>query len=367
MTAAARKKRKIFFIVWYIIDVVRRVLKIAGFMVLILGLGAGVVLVGQRQIWEKRATAGKVNLSLTNPGDINLNQEFDINILGMPDAGMRVTAVKVFMNYPADKLNLISITAGPFFKQNFTAGQTEMLEILDKNTAGAAKITLGAPCTTAAPWQCYPAAGGGVLATLRFRAVDSGEAVIAFDSGNTEVAAMGSAATVLGAIMPATVVITGAPVYSAALSFKLGIAKSARVILKQGTTEILKREVVLTNGQGTLAGIPAGTYDVYVKGFAHLQKNMGVVTFATGQTVTKDWSTTILTPGDAAGSVVAGNLNGPDNRVDTADWQKILLNLSFSPAPDSLMDLNNDGYVNALDLQIIFTNVSFNYGDGGEE
>jgi hypothetical protein len=98
---------------------------------------------------------------------------------------------------------------------------------------------------------------------------------------------------------------------------------------------------------GTITDIEPGTYDVYLKGWAHLQKKFENVTLNAGEN-SQDWS---------AESLRAGDVNN-DNYVSGADFG-ILQSAYFEPGP---ADLNLDGVVNGADFAIMQPNY-FECGD----
>jgi hypothetical protein len=119
---------------------------------------------------------------------------------------------------------------------------------------------------------------------------------------------------------------------------------------------------------GTLTGVTPGTYDVYIKGPTHLQKNFGSKTFTAGQTTTGNWVGTWLRTGDIAGSVAVTNPNGPDNMVDSSDLGIVVSEFSMSTPKTSIADLTGDGYVDSSDLGLVISNFKMGvYGDGGAE
>jgi hypothetical protein len=98
---------------------------------------------------------------------------------------------------------------------------------------------------------------------------------------------------------------------------------------------------------GTIADIKPGTYDVYLKGWSHLQKKFANVTLNAGDN-SQDWS---------AEALRAGDVNN-DNYVSGADFA-ILQSAYFESGP---ADLNLDGVVNGADFAIMQPNY-FGCGD----
>jgi hypothetical protein len=169
---------------------------------------------------------------------------------------------------------------------------------------------------------------------------------------------------------------------TAALSFQINLEgfnsqfhpnKTVRVRLYTGSnfTSYTVPVTADATGQiwsGTLTGVTPGTYDVYIKGPTHLQKNFGSKTFTAGQTTTGNWVGTWLRTGDIAGSVAVTNPNGPDNMVDSSDLGIVVSEFSMSTPKTSIADLTGDGYVDSSDLGLVISNFKMGvYGDGGAE
>ncbi len=155
-------------------------------------------------------------------------------------------------------------------------------------------------------------------------------------------------------------------------------ARNVRVTLKvPGTTTVAFGPVVVPTVAGTagvytgsLANITAvdGTYDVYLKGPGHLASKFTAAISAAAPV--SDWTTTPLTAGDIAGSLLPANLGNPDNLIDLSDWQRIFNNISLTTVVDPVvnnLDLNCDKVIDTGDLQLIYNNVRLDYGPGGEE
>ncbi len=260
------------------------------------------------------------------------------------------------------------------------------------NTSTQLQFTLGAACTntTGTGGQCYPQTASGVLATIKFK---SGSAAsggnIAFNSG-TQVAGLDSGGNAItanigftGSAVPVNV--TGGatptpppaspspntasptppvsvPPGTATLNFKIkfqGITsqkadKQVKVTLKNGPA--FDNVNVVSDGgdvySGSVTNIPAGTYEVLIKGPVNLQKNFGSVTFSTDQTVDKDWSGTILKAGDI----------DKNNFINAVDVAKLLQDYFPNTPAGSVADFNLDGTVNAVDIGFLIGNY-FQTGD----
>lgn len=145
------------------------------------------------------------------------------------------------------------------------------------------------------------------------------------------------------------------------------------------TTEVLRRNVALTpnaNGVyiGQVDGIPAGNYDVYLKGANQLAVKINNFDLTATPATRVDWTTLPIKAGDVTGTTIAG-ATAQDNLIDLSDWQKVFNNISLSievdpmstTNPKAIMDLNCDKVVDTQDLQLIYNNVKLEYGPGGQE
>lgn len=166
---------------------------------LIAGLAVVIFGVRQRQDIRKRATGTTNNAVLTMSSvsnSVSAGGSFDVKILLDPQSNS-VSAAQVVIKYPVDKLTLEGVTPGPFFLASHNSATTEMLNKTDITMPGAGKAVIGAPCTIATPWVCYPQNSSAVstltFATFRFRAKTgvSGQAAITFDNTNILIAAVG--------------------------------------------------------------------------------------------------------------------------------------------------------------------------------
>jgi hypothetical protein len=246
--------------------------------------------------------------------------------------------------------------------------------------------------------QCYPATAGGVVAIVRFKATAAGTATVNFDTANTKAAALDSSnppqpangnqdvKSISGSGVSLTVNGTGGGV---SLPFKVkfqGVtaaysancpARNVRIILKPagGTTEVARQTINVTADtqtgiySGTMTGIPAGEYDVYLKGPAHITAFYPEVNLNTTPSTAVDWSGISQRAGDLVGSMITARTN-PDNAIDGEDWNRVLNNINSLLEIDPMsnfMDLNCDKRVEATDLITILNNIILEYGPGGEE
>lgn len=128
--------------------------------------------------------------------------------------------------------------------------------------------------------------------------------------------------------------------------------KTVNVVLMQGATQTGSfNNVALTASgnvySGSIPNIDGGTYDIYIKGPAHLRKkNPGITISSAG---TQNWPTTppILLAGDVS----------QDNRVDTSDYSLMLL--KFNPTlvqPNTTADINFDSKVDTTDYSLMLLN-----------
>lgn len=143
------------------------------------------------------------------------------------------------------------------------------------------------------------------------------------------------------------------------LTFKIkfqGIAqqkpdKTVRVILKQGDQEKYSSDPLGVSSDqngvysGNITGIEPGTYDIYIKGWAHLQKKFADITLAEGEN-SQDFSET---------SLIVGDING-DNTINAVDIGIVIDDYWPDTPAGSPADLNLDGRVNAIDIGLLIEN-----------
>ena len=132
--------------------------------------------------------------------------------------------------------------------------------------------------------------------------------------------------------------------------------KTVRVIFKQGDQEIVQFATVplTSDATGKYTGttattIPPGTYDVYIKDPAHLQKKFASITLAQG-TNTRDFSQTNL---------LAGDFNN-DNAITIADVGSLLQQFTQLSVPvtdqNRIFDVNSDDAISIADIAIVLGN-----------
>ncbi len=166
-------------------------------------------------------------------------------------------------------------------------------------------------------------------------------------------------------VSPLSNIATGKTLSKPSLTFQIkfqGILsqkpdKTVKVTLKQADTvkNTFNGVSVAANTSGTYSGtvsdIDPGVYDVYIKGWAHLQKKLLNVTLNPGSN-SQDWSATILRAGDIDGS----------NFVNAVDIAKVIQDYFPNTPAGSVADFNLDGTVNAVDIGFLIGNY-FQTGD----
>lgn len=134
--------------------------------------------------------------------------------------------------------------------------------------------------------------------------------------------------------------------------------KNVSVVLKQNGVEKYRFDSVSVAANsvgvfsGTVSNITPGVYDVYIKGWAHLQKSFGNVTINSNMP-TQDWSGFQLKAGD-----IAGSGDAPDNMIDASDLGKLIsiFNPLGSVPSGTVADLNSDGRIDSSDLGFLISN-----------
>ncbi len=129
--------------------------------------------------------------------------------------------------------------------------------------------------------------------------------------------------------------------------------KTVKITLKKDDTLVdVYENVGISSDQdgiysGRLMNIQPDTYDIYIKGWVHLQKKFENITLVEGEN-SQDFSDVILLAGDID--------NIGNNRVDAVDIA-IVIDHYFPDTPvDSPADLNLDGKVNAIDIGLMIEN-----------
>lgn len=153
------------------------------------------------------------------------------------------------------------------------------------------------------------------------------------------------------------------------LSFKIkfqGISsqrsdKTVRVILRQAGVEKYRFESVNVSSDatgvysGTTPEVNPGTYDVLVKGSAHLQKNFGNVEINL-ETPTQDWSAITLRTGDVWSQP---DSIYHDNKISAEDVISVLnmwTDFSVTVPANTPQDLNGDDKITDEDIRILLVN-----------
>jgi len=145
--------------------------------------------------------------------------------------------------------------------------------------------------------------------------------------------------------------------------------KEVKVVLKQnGQIAASFDHVSLSSDadgiySGIIEAITPGTYEVYVKGWVHLQKRLGSLTLTAGGRQERDWSQIELLAGDITGH----SQSEPDNKIDGADYAVFadLFN-PFEEAPaGTKADFDDNGYVDGGDYALLAGN--FDPFGGGDE
>ncbi|NOY14671.1 MAG: hypothetical protein GXP43_00435 [bacterium] len=120
----------------------------------------GVILAGL--LGPQAVLAASASLSLSPASKVvEVGDQLDINVL-LDTAGASVSGVDVVLNYPADKLEYVSATAGTILPQMS----------IRSNTAGKLSLNL---VTASGTYE-----GKGTLATITFKAKAQGDAPVTF-------------------------------------------------------------------------------------------------------------------------------------------------------------------------------------------
>jgi hypothetical protein len=128
-------------------------------------------------------------------------------------------------------------------------------------------------------------------------------------------------------------------------------SKTVKITLKKGEDIAATFENIGVgadqNGvyNGRIMNIPPDTYDVYIKGWSHLQKKFEGITLVEGEN-NQDFSGSELLAGDANG----------DNRISIQDIRIAVLDYIPNVVPDSPADFNLNGLVNIQDIRFIIIN-----------
>jgi len=132
-------------------------------------------------------------------------------------------------------------------------------------------------------------------------------------------------------------------------------SKNVRVILKQGGVEKYRFESVSVaadnNGvySGTVSNISPGTYDILIKGWAHLQKKLSNITLSP-ETNIKDFSSTPLKAGDFDN----------DNVLNINDISSLLSKYTSLSVPvnsqNQNFDIDANNVININDVSLVLAN-----------
>ena len=134
-----------------------------------------------------------VALNFSAPTSAIINQEFAVNVV-LDTSTKQVSAVELHINFPADKLQAVSIVKGDFLSDVLQAGATG---------AGTASITVGSGTT--------PKTGTGTIAVVTFKAIAAGVATLSF-ADTTQVAAVGYSTNVLEQKISSNITLSGGAV-----------------------------------------------------------------------------------------------------------------------------------------------------------
>lgn len=365
------------------------------------GLVTSLILTKERQIVEKRAAGGQgAYLSLLPSLTVGNGQEFSLPVMLGTD-GVEIIGVDVVLNFDKNFLELTDVIPGPDPRPNtYTYPFGTYLPVDNngnfnvqavKNSANSSgKIEIGAVAFNWASEQATPGFNGTLdqtnpLFTLKFRTKLAGQTSVYFSPnpftpGTTadsnlvringdQVQDILSQATNLSlTITEATSPTPTSPPNTASLTFKLkfqGInqqraSKTVKVVLKQQGQEKYRFDALTVNSEangvysGTITNVIPGTYDIFVKGWAHLQKKFGNVNLASG-TNTQDWTGTTLKAGDFNNEGETGY-----NILNIDDIAKILSVYTALSVPvtssNQIYDINLDNKISIEDIALVLAN-----------
>lgn len=270
------------------------------------------------------------------------NEIFSLNV-GINTGDNRVSAAEIHLSFDPNKLRGKEFVKDEFLPILLVNGSVN-------NTTGHASIIVGSD-------PASPKQGTGGVAKITFTALattGSNPTTVTF-TDKTQVAAVGEPGNVVVNTSPASVTISNAN-----LAFEIkfqGINtkradKKVGIGFKKGGT-IVKSFAdvnVVADAQGVyrgrVAGIPPDTYDVFIKGPAHLQKKFGNVTLNAGEN-SKNWSAAPLKAGDAVAN----------NKVDIYDYNRLVGHFGpRMPAAGSPADFDSDNDVDIFDYNFLVWN-----------
>jgi len=393
------------------------------FVLLLVSLGMATVLVQKRQEIRKKAAADyTASLSLSRI-DVSLGtgETFPLDIILDP-GGQTVVGVDVILNFDKTLLEIINLVPALDDFETFAPVQgngSPDLEDMKSEANTTGKLEFGAVSFN---WGSGEIGGVSTiinpLMTIAFRAKAAGEDTITFGfdglgqttdsnviaisgeevvdilqdiSGNTTAVTIFGGATVTPTpeLTPTpTSALTPTPTPTTSpetgnLRFQIrfqGIngAQPATMevvgILKQGVVEKHSFENILVENDGTgkfvdmFRDIPAGTYDVFIKGPSHLQKGFCGVTFIAGQTVEKDWTDDefLLLVGD----FLHGDPPVYDNVLNIMDIADILRVYTALSVPvdgtNRIYDVDGSEFIDISDIALVFSNYTVLSREGDE-
>ena len=307
-----------------------------------------VYLVKKRQEIRSRA-APATTLSVAPPGSPpSVDDIFNVNI--QINTGInQALGADLLISFNKNVLECLAIGPGDFF-DNPAVIRNEI-----DNQTGTIRFAFGQ--------FSGGKSGTGILATISFKAISDGISPIDFLTG-TSVQGAAEAEILQTAINGSvTVVIPPTPTPKPArLNCRVrfqGInddkgGKKVKITLRptSGADQVDDDFDVVHEADGiysgTLHNLDPGIYTVLVKGWAHLQKNLGDIELIAGQTAVKDGSGEALITGDADN----------DNKVNMLDFR--ILSLSFDQTGENLpADFDSNNIVNMLDFRFISLNFDF--------
>ena len=375
------------------------------FVLLLVGLGMATVLVQKRQEIRKKAAADyTASLSLVQTErEIEAGESFEVNVV-LNTGGQTAVGVEAILNFNPGLLEITNLVLN-----------AEDLEVVYPSQEGGGFDKDGAMSTANSSGELEFAAmtfnlAEGVtgvinpLMTITFQAKAAGEDTITFGfdglgqttdsnvvaisgeevvdilqdiSGNTTEVTISGGATVTptptSALTPTPTPTTSPEVGNLRFQIRFQgingaqpVVMQVRGILKQGAVEKHSFENILVENDGTgkfvdmFRDIPAGTYDVFIKGPSHLQKGFCGVTFIAGQTVEKDWTSNNLLAGDFIDDNVL-------NIMDIADILRVYTALSIPvDGTNRIYDVDGSEFINISDIALVFSNYTVLSREGDE-
>ena len=131
-----------------------------------------------------------VAVNFSAPTSATVSQQFAVNVV-LDTSTKQVSAVELHINFPADKLQALSIVKGDFLSDVLQNGAIG---------AGTASITIGSGTT--------PKTGIGTIAVITFKALTAGVATLSF-ADTTQVAAVGFSSNVLEQKISSNITLSG--------------------------------------------------------------------------------------------------------------------------------------------------------------